>query len=71
MKIVNKGKFWTRIMEMWIIFGTFILTSKAITYANIWRGIKAYGGEYLIPCLGLLIIIVVETIYEKSEKRRK
>lgn len=71
MKIVNKKKFLVRILEIAVIIGTIILTILAINYANKIRGHIAYGGEYLIPIGGLLIILVIETIYEESEKYEK
>ena len=70
MKIVNKGKFLARIMEIIIILGTVIITPKAIIYANEWRGTTAYGGEYLIPVLGLIAILVIETILEEREVKK-
>ena len=70
MKIVNKVKFWARIMEFLITLGTIILTPKAIAYANAWRGTKAYGGEYLIPIIALLAILVIETILEEREVKK-
>ncbi len=69
MKIVNKKKFITRILELITILGTIILTPISINYANNFRGYQGYGGEYLIPILGLLIILVIETIYEESSRR--
>lgn len=69
MKIINKKKFITRIIELVIIIGTLILTPMAINYANAWRGYKGFGGEYLLPILGLLAILVIETIYEESSRR--
>ena len=71
MKIVNKKKFLVRILEIAIIIGTIILTILAINYANKIRGHIAYGGEYLIPIGGLLIILVIETIYEESESKKR
>ncbi len=68
MKIVNKGKFISRIIELLIIVSTIIITPKAITYANAWRGYKGYGGEYLIPVLGMLAILIIETILEEGAK---
>lgn len=67
MKIVNKGKFIARMTEILIILGTIIITPKAIAYANAWRGKTAYGGEYLIPILGMLAILVIETILEERK----
>ena len=70
MKVVNKGKLISRIIEFLIIIGTIILTPKAIIYANICRGYKGYGGEYIIPVLGLLAILVIETILEEREVKK-
>lgn len=67
MKIKNKGKFISRIIELLIIVSTIIITPKAINYANTWRGYKGYGGEYLIPVLGLIAILIIETILEERE----
>lgn len=69
MKIINKKKFITRILDLVIIIVTTILTPMAINYANAWRGYKGFGGEYLLPILGLLAILVIETIYEESSRR--
>lgn len=71
MKIVNKKKFIVRIIEILIIIATIILTILAINYANKIRGYSAMGGEYLIPILGLLIVLVIETVYEESEEKKK
>lgn len=68
-KIVDKNKFITRILELIILGLTTILTPLAINYANVFRGYKAFGGEYLIPIFGLLIILVIETIYEEAENK--
>ena len=65
MKIINKEKFITRILELIVIIATIILTPMAIKYATIIRGYKACGGEYFIPVLGLAIIMIIETIYEE------
>lgn len=69
MKIINMKKFITRILDLAIIILTTILTPMAINYANEWRGYKGFGGEYLLPILGLLAILVIETIYEESNRR--
>lgn len=71
MKIVNKKKFIVRIIEILIIIATIILTIISIDYATRMRGYDAFGGEYLIPILGLLIVLVIETIYEESEEKKK
>ena len=68
MKIVNKKKFIIRILELLTIIFTIILTIKAIQYATAIRGYKGYGGEYLVPILGLILISVLEMILEESEK---
>ncbi len=69
MKIVNKKKFIIRILELLTIIATIILTIKSIQYATIIRGYKGYGGEYLVPVLGLIIILVLESILEKGENK--
>lgn len=73
MKITNKNKFIARILDLIVILGTIITTPLAINYANTFRGYKAYGGEYLLPILGLTIILIIETICEEVEikNRRK
>ena len=71
MRIVNKKKFVVRILEILVIIGTIILTILSINYANKLRGYQAYGGEYLIPVLGLLVVLVIETIYEESEENKR
>ena len=69
MRIVNKRKFITRFLDLLIIISTIILTPKAIAYANAWRGYKGFGGEYLLPILSLVAILVLETILEESSRR--
>ena len=71
MKIINKKKFIIRILELLVIIATIILTPIAIKYATAVRGYEAVGGEYLIPMLGLVNILIIETIYEESEKRNE
>lgn len=68
MRIVNKKKFVTRILEILVIIGTIILTPLAIKYATIERGYEAVGGEYLIPLVGLVVILIIEIILEEREK---
>lgn len=70
MKIVDKKKFITRILDLIVIIGTIILTPKAIVYATLERGYKGYGGEYLLPIIGLIIVLVIESIYEENKQRR-
>ncbi len=64
---INKKKFIIRILELLVIIATIVLTPIAIKYANAARGYEAVGGEYLIPLLGLVIIMIIETVYEESE----
>ena len=70
MKITNRKKFIVRILELITIIATIILTIVSIKYANRIRGYKGYGGEYLIPILGLIIVLVLETILEESENKK-
>lgn len=70
MKKFNKKKFIVRIIELLVIIATIILTIKAIAYATAIRGFKGYGGEYLVPVLGLLIILIIEDWYQESEKKK-
>ena len=70
MKITNKKKFLVRILEILVIIGTIILTILSINYANKLRGHQAFGGEYLVPVLGLIVILIIETLYEESEKKK-
>lgn len=69
MKINNKKKFVERISELVILLVTIALTPMAINYATELRGHTAYGGEYLVPVLGLLVIMIIETIYEDIRKK--
>ena len=70
MKIINKKKFIVRTIELLVIIATIILTIKAIGYATLIRGYKGYGGEYLIPIIGLVSILVLEAILEESEENK-
>ena len=54
MKIINRKKFIVRIIELFIIIGTLIITPIAINYATKLRGY-------------ILLIIVAETILEESK----
>lgn len=71
MKIVNKRKFVARILEVTVLVGTIILTPIAIKYTTEIRGYGAYGGEYLIPVLGIAIAMIIETIYEESKNIKR
>lgn len=68
MKVRNKKKFIVRIIEIVIVLTTIIITPIAIVYANKIRGYITYGGEWLIPILDLMLILIIETIYEEGEK---
>ena len=70
MRIINKKKFIVRILEILIIIATIILTILYIKYATKIRGHQAFGGEYLVPVLGLIIILVLESILEESEEKK-
>ncbi len=67
---INKKKLIIRILELIVIIATIITTPIAIKYATLVRGYEAVGGEYLIPMLGLVIILIIETIYEESEAKK-
>jgi len=66
MRIVNKKKFVTRILEILVVIVTIILTLKAIKYTNQIRGYQAIGGEYLIPIWGLETVYIIEETYRVS-----
>lgn len=70
MKITNKKKFIVRILEILIIIATIILTILSIKYATKIRGHQAFGGEYLVAVLGLIVILVLESILEESEEKK-
>lgn len=71
-KIRNKKIFIIRIIEIIVIIATIILTIKSIQYANATREFEAFGGEYLIPYLGLDMIVILEDMCEKKKyKSRK
>ena len=71
MKISDKKKFIVRVIEILVIIVTIIVTPIAIKYATAVRGYKAVGGEYLLPIFALVIILIIETIYEETEENRK
>lgn len=66
MRIKNKKKFIVRILELITIIATIILTIVSIKYAIRIRGYKAFGGEYLIPVFGLIIVLVLESFLDKD-----
>lgn len=63
-------KFIVRVLELFTIIITIILTLISISYANTFRGCSAMGGEYLIPILGAIVVMILETILEESEARK-
>lgn len=71
MKKINKKKLIVMILELLVIIATIILTPIAIKYATAVRGYEAVGGEYLLPIFALVIILIIETIYEASEESKK
>ena len=68
---INRKKFIVRILELLVIIATIILTPIAIKYATVARGYEAVGWKYFIPLLGLVIIMIIETIYEESKTKKK
>ena len=66
MRIKNKKKFIVRILELITIIATIILTIVSIKYAIRIRGYKAFGGEYLIPVFGLIIVLVLESFLDEN-----
>ena len=70
MKISDKKKFIVRVIEILVIIVTIIVTPIAIKYATAVRGYEAVGGEYLLPIFALVIILIIETIYEESENKK-
>lgn len=50
-----------RIIEALIIIIPILLTPLLIDYVTEIRGYVAYGGEYLLPFLGVLIVCFIET----------
>lgn len=71
MKKINKKKLFVEILELLVIIATIIVTPIAIKYATATRGYDAVGGEYLLPIFALVIILIIETIYEESEENKK
>lgn len=66
MRIKNNKKFIVRILELITIIATIILTIVSIKYAIRIRGYKAFGGEYLIPVFGLIIVLVLESFLDED-----
>lgn len=60
-----------KMVYLFIILLSIVVTPYAIEYATKLRGYKAYGGEYLIPVLGWIIAtIFYEICREKNNRRR-
>lgn len=59
-----------RVLEIVIIILSIMITPSAIQYANEIRHYQAYGGEYLIPLLGLLVVFIIETIIDIKEQMK-
>lgn len=70
MKVKDKRKFISRILELISILASFIITSVAINYVTSLRGYEAVGGEFLIPILGLVVAMIIETAYEETRNNR-
>lgn len=51
-----------RAIEILIIVGTIILTYLAINKAAVERGYAAYGGEYSLPILGVILIVIIDKL---------
>lgn len=71
MRIRNKNRFIIRTIETLVILITIILTPIAIIYANKIRGHTAYGGEWLIPIISLMIILILEEYLESEDKKNE
>lgn len=71
MKRINKAKLIIRMLELLTIIGTIILMPIAIKYATATRGYEAVGGEYLLPIIALVIVLILETILEEIEGHKK
>lgn len=55
-----KKRILKRLIESSVVVGTIKLTQLAIISAQEFRGTKQYGGEWLIPIIGLFILIMIE-----------
>lgn len=55
-----KKRILKRLIEAGVFVTTIKLTQIAIICADNWRGEKQYGSEYLIPIIGLLILLLME-----------
>ena len=48
-----------------------LFTPMAIDYATVVRGYNAYGGEYLLPLLGVLIVFLIETAIDINKSLKE
>ena len=71
LKIKNKKKFIIRIVELLIVVLTIILTILSIKLANQIRGYATVGGEYLLPIIPSIVIVILEDYLEKSERKER
>lgn len=55
-----KKRILKRLIESGVVIGTIKLTQLAIISAQEFRGSKQYGGEWLIPIIGLFILLLME-----------
>lgn len=55
-----KKRILKRLIEAGVFVTTIKLTQIAIVYADNFRGEKQYGSEYLIPIIGLFILLLME-----------
>ena len=57
---INERKLTIRIVELMVIIATIIVTKISIDYATTLRGYVAYGGEYLIPVIGIVLLQIID-----------
>lgn len=60
-----------RIVYLFFILISIIITPYMIEYATKIRGYKAYGGEYLIPLLGWAIATIFYEVCKEINDRKK
>lgn len=49
-----------RLIESGVVVGTIKLTQLAVISAEQFRGERQYGSEWLLPIIGLFILIMIE-----------
>ena len=49
-----------RLIESGVVVGTIKLTKLALIIAEHFRGERQYGSEWLLPIIGLFILIMIE-----------